>query len=559
MEEIGQENPDVTDRRWFWLLVGLFAASAALLLYLRANIGFFLDDWYLVLLRDGAGDWFLPYNQHIIILPSAIYELSLTVFGMEALPLHLVALALFLTTVVLLYIWLRPLVGQPVSVLASAIVLFLGAAAGDLVFAFQIGFFGSVAGGLGALVLMRHKSRRNDILACLLLILSMLCSTLMAPFLLAALVQLLYRDDDRPNLSGLARSAWIVGVPLLLYLVWWIGWNQDGSQEASLENALKAPLYIFSALGFAGASMTGAFPLRRVVDNYLWALPGLVVAFGFFWILRKRRSVPPEFLIGLAGALGFWALCALNYTEAREFYTSRYQYPSVIFLLMMLAGACKGLRPDRRQLRLLCGFTFVAVLINIAGLFYAFNHYYKEYEEKNIVNLAAIDISRESVDPTFRVGLGTDGGGGQVSAEAYKEAVDRYGPPGITEEDLTGASAENRKRLDQLLVLALPVVTVPGPQVDPVPKSCFELPATPDHSLTRQVPSGLLYIRPRQDVVIWLGRFGDGADAIAWLAASGRATGYEIPRDRSDLPWRIAFQGSGKVTVCQARPASRAS
>lgn len=537
------------------LLVALFVLAAGLQFYLRANIGFFLDDWYLVLLRDGPGDWLLPYNQHIIVLPSAIYELSLSVFGMDALPLHLVALTLFLTSVFLLFLWLRPLVGEPASVLGSAIVLFLGAAAGDLVFAFQTGFFGSVVGGLGALILLRRDRTRDDLLACLLLVFSTLCSTLMVPFLVAALVALLYRQNGRPDVSRLLRSSWIVLVPLGLYLIWWIGWNMDGSREASIENALRMPLYALAALGFAGASLTGLFPLRALVDNYLWVLPGTAIALGFVWILRRRGRVPPEFLIGLSAALSFWVLCGLNYTEARDFFTSRYQYPSVVFLLMMFAGAFKGLRPGSRQLRWLGLATAISVAINIAGLFYAFDHYYKRYEEKNLVNLAAIDLAWNTVEPDFRVGLGTDGSGSQVSAAAYKSAVARYGRPGFSESDFVNASSANRERLDQLLVTALPVRVLRPSEVVPDRNECRSLVADSTASQTLTVPSPFLYLHSDGDVLIYLGRFSDGATAVAWAIGKNHPIGYEIPADRSERPWRIGFRGSGKVTVCPARPA----
>ncbi len=540
-------------RPWHWLLVGLFCLSALLLLYLRARVGFFLDDWYLVLLRDGPSDWFLPHNEHIIILPAALYELSLSIFGMDALPLHLVALALFLVTVVLLYQWLRPLIGEPASVLGCAIVLFLGAGAGDLIFAFQTGFFGSVAGGLGALLLLKRSTRRDDVLACLLLVFAILCSTLAMPFWAAAAVQLLYRGGDRPRVSRLLRRAWVVLVPLVLYLVWFIGWNQDGSSQISVENVLKAPAYVLSALGFAAASLTGAFPLRDVIDNFLWVLPGIAVAASLVWILRRRGRVPPEFLIGLVAGLSFWALCALNYTDARGFYTSRYQYPSVIFLLMMLAGALKDLRPDARQLKWLGAATVVAVAINIAGLFYAFSNVYRPYAEQNLANLAAIDLPLE-VDPEFRVGIGTSGGG-QVSARAYREAVERYGRPDLSDQAILDFDEEDRNNLDQQLVVTLPVRPVPAPAVTADPDHCETVAADQAASDTATVISTLLWIRPESDVQIWLGRFGPGAHAAAWSAAGGQPTGYRIPPDRSAVPWRIGFKGTGEVRICAARPA----
>lgn len=538
-------------RPWRWTLVALFFLAAVLLFYLRARTGFFLDDWYLVLFRDGPADWMLPHNQHIIILPAAIYELSLSLFGIDPLPLHLVALVLFLISVALLFQWLKPLVGEPVSVLGCAILLFLGAGSGDLLFAFQIGFFGSVVGGLGALLLLRRDTTRNDALACLLLVFSTLCSTLMAPFWAAAAVQLLYRGGTRPRFSRLLRASWIILIPAVIYLIWWAGWNQGGSQEISFENLLRAPAYILAALGFGFASLTGGFALREWIENYLWVLPGIVVAAGFIWILGRRRRVPPEFLVGLAAGLGFWALCALNYTEAREFYTSRYQYPSVIFLLMMLAGACKGLRPDPGQLKWLGAATVIAVAINITGLFYAFSNVYRPYAEQNLVNLAAVDLAWDTIEPDFEVGIGTTGGD-QVRADAYKEAVGRYGHPELSDEVLTGVAAEYREELDRLLVRALPVTPLPAAAVKPERDRCRTVVADPAASETLPVRSRLSYIDSKQKVVIRLGRYGDGAHAAAWAALGGKPIGYVIPGDRSGRPWRIGFEGRGEVTICPA-------
>jgi hypothetical protein len=312
------------------------------------------------------------------------------------------------------------------------------------------------------------------------------------------------------------------------------------------------PAYIFAALGFAGASLTGAFPIRGVVDNYLWVLPGIAIAAGFAWVLRRRRAVPPEFLIGLAGGLAFWALCGLNYTEARDFFTSRYQYPSVIFLLMMLAGAFKDVRPDRRQLRWLAGLTVIAVAINIAGLFYAFNNTYKVDEEENLVNLAALDISRDTVEPDFRVGIGTDGGGGQISAADYEAAVARYGRPSISRNYLLDASEENRELLDERLVRALPVVPVPASRIAPVRGTCRNLAAALDGGRNEIAGSDLLYLSSENPVVVRLSRYGPPPGAAA-SAVGVVPIGLRIPPDHSDLPWRISFQGSGEVTVCDAR------
>ena len=551
----GRMRAKIEAQPWLWLFGLLICLSAALLMTLRANLGLYLDDWNLVILRYGPTDWMLPHNQNIIILPAAVYQLSLSLFGMTSLPLHLISLPLFLASVVLLFFWMRPLVGDPASVLGCAVVLFLGAAIGDVVSAFQMGYFGSAVGGLGALLLLRRNTRRSDTAACVLLVFSTLCSTLMAPFLAGAAVELLFRDQARPDFRKLLRDSWVVVVPLLLYLAWWIGWNMDGSQQTSLKNALELPLYLLAAFGFAGASLTGLFPLRELTGSYLWVLPGIAMAIGFLMVLRRRHRIPPEFLVGLACGLGFWGLCGLNHTAAREFFTSRYQYPGVVFLLMMLAGAFHGYRPSKRQLKWMGGLAAVSIAINVFGLIYAFNHTYKPYEVKNLVSLAVIDLSWDTVSPDFRVGIGTDGEGDQISARDYKAAVNRYGRPPITEALLEGTTEKNRDKLDQLMVLALPVGPVPDLALTATGKGCRTLSANPQASDKMVIAPGTFLISSQSDTAVRLARYGSGPGALAWSVGAGKPLGYRIPADRSSRPWRIGFQGRGEVTVCPARPA----
>ena len=72
----------ITRKRLPFIVIGiLLCASTVLLLTLRSDLGFFLDDWALVIYRDSPGDWLLPHNEHIIVLPAAIYKLSLRSSG----------------------------------------------------------------------------------------------------------------------------------------------------------------------------------------------------------------------------------------------------------------------------------------------------------------------------------------------------------------------------------------------------------------------------------------------------------------------------------------------
>ncbi|HMU28225.1 MAG TPA: hypothetical protein PKA65_12565, partial [Solirubrobacterales bacterium] len=506
---------DRQERRWLWAFGLLLAASAALLFAFRANIGFFIDDWMLIFFRHGASDWLLPHHDHPIMIPAALYDLSLSVFGMEPMPLHLVALALFLASVVMLFQWIRTLVGTPAAVLGCAVVLLLGSSTEDLIWTFQIGFCGSAVTGLGALLLLRRENTGSDALACLLLVASFLLSTLAMPFLVGAAVQLCFRGGN-PGLRRMLRDSWIVLVPLLLYGIWLLGWNQSGGHAATLENALKTPFFVLSAFGYGSAALTGTFPLRLINDSYLWSIAGLAVAAGFAWILQLRRRIPPEFLIALAAGLTFWILCGLNFTPGRDFFTGRYQYPSVIFILMMLAGACAGLRPDRNWLKWLTVLAAASIAVNIFALFYTFNHTIKPFEQVNIVTLAAFKLSGDAIDPDFQTPIGT-GDDAPLTVPIYRDAVARYGPPAFTESDIDSATADYRSRLDQLLVPALRIGPEDGLSVTPVRSTCETVTADAGATDTAPVAGPLLYIRPARDAVVRLTRFGPAPGAPAWL------------------------------------------
>lgn len=505
-------------RPWVYLLGLLIILSTALLLVLRSKMGFFLDDWDLVSGREGSPtDWLLPHNEHIVVLPAAIYKLSLAVFGMTPMPLHVIAVLLFETSVVLLFLWMRPLVGEPSSVIGCAVILFLGAAAEDLLWAFQMGFFGSVAAGLGALLLLRHDEQRKDRWACLLLVVSILFSSMSIPFLAGAATQLLFRDGLRPDWRKFVRSSWIFLVPALLYAIWWLGWGHLAPNSISAHNLRQDPIYALSGLGYSGLVLSGAFRYLGPESTHdFWALTGLLFAGAIGLVAYIRRRVPIELVIALAAALSFWILSGLNYIPGREFFNSRYQYPGAVFLLMTLAGAFADIRPGRNLLVVMSALAVVAVTLNIAALLDGFNNTYRPYAERNAIALSALDISSRTVKPDFYIGV-SDDGNAIITAESYLAASDKYGSAGLSDEGIDQAPAEQRVRLDQTLVGALPIRPLPAGNDGPVPGSWARpLPQTlmrPSRSKSR-LPSFTSRLRGRT-------RSGWGALGPAWERWAG--------------------------------------
>ena len=159
----------------------------------------------------------------------------------SAFPFQIVSTLVFLLSATLLFIYLRRRVGDWPALLGSALILFLGAAWIDLLWAFQIGFSGSIAAGLGALLALDRDDRVGDRIACALLVVSISFSELGVPFVAGALVSVLV--GGRPRI----RRLYIAVVPLAFYAIWWLGWGHTAESAFSLDNVLESPKCVFDA------------------------------------------------------------------------------------------------------------------------------------------------------------------------------------------------------------------------------------------------------------------------------------------------------------------------
>ena len=138
----------------------------------------------------------------------------------SALPYRVVSTALFLLSAALLFVFLRRRVGDWPAVAATAIVLFLGAAWEDLLWSFQMTYFGSMAAGLGALLALERGDRRGEAVACALLVVSVVFGSLGLSFAIGAAVYVLLLPERR-------RRLYVFLVPLAVYALWWLGWGHD--------------------------------------------------------------------------------------------------------------------------------------------------------------------------------------------------------------------------------------------------------------------------------------------------------------------------------------------
>ena len=181
------EPPPGPERAWArndWIGLSIFAAAAVCtivwLVILDRGDSFFFDEWDFINLASTTGYWhnvLQPHQGHPSMIPYTIYEVLLRIVGMRHYgPYQAVLLFLDVSCGTLLFLLLRRKIHPIAAGALPALLMLLGPSWQDILWPFQIGFLGSVAGGLGALVLIDRRTRRADIGACICLLASTGCS-----------------------------------------------------------------------------------------------------------------------------------------------------------------------------------------------------------------------------------------------------------------------------------------------------------------------------------------------------------------------------------------------
>lgn len=238
------------------LLGAAITASGVLLLYLTREMTFLQDTWEFLMNRRGitADALLKPHNEHIVILPVAIEQLFLRLFGMStARPEYVLLTLALLVAAYLLFVYVRRRLGPWLALFAAVLLLFLGPAWEVLLWPFEISFVGSVVFGLAMLLALDRDDRNGDIAACVFLSLSFGFSELAIPFAAAAAVDIFQKRRRR----GLARL-YLVAVPVLLYGAWYAGWGHDAESHVSLRNVLTSPRFVWesAAIDLGGYSVS---------------------------------------------------------------------------------------------------------------------------------------------------------------------------------------------------------------------------------------------------------------------------------------------------------------
>lgn len=419
------------------VLAALMLLSAAVLLYAGRHLTFFYDEWNFILTRRGesVGTYLDPHNGHLSLFPVVVYKVLFKLVGLRHYtPYQVVLVVLHLLGCGLLYVLARRRIGPWLALLPATLLLFMGTAWQDLLWPFQMGYLGSIAGGLGAMALLDRGVAPRDGLAMALLIWSMASSSVGIPFLLACAVLLLVSRQPW-------RRFWVVAVPAALYVLWYIGWGT--SEQTTRDAILAAPQYVANAASGAAAGIAG-------LDDTTWG-PALALAlFGAVtvgWHARRRGAPTPMLLAAAVGALLFWLLTAVVRADAAEPDASRYVYVGAFFIMLIVAEACLGLGTVTPWFALAAVLVLGAVISNINAL-RSGEEGMRAADASVRASLAAVQIAAPVVSPAFSP---NPGDAPQITAGPYLAAVRALGSPALTLGELERAPETIRLGADGVL------------------------------------------------------------------------------------------------------------
>jgi hypothetical protein len=530
-------------------LCAAVAAAATLLLVLDSRLTFVADDWELLIHRRelSVGSVMRPFHEHIVLAPVLVYKLLLQLFGMgSALPFYAVSTALFAASAVLLFVFARRRVGDGLALSASVLLLFLGAASEDLLWAFQMGFFGSAVAGLGMLVALDRPDRRGDRVACLLLLVSLCFSSLGLAFAAGALVDLLL--GPRPR----RRRAYVPLVPLAAYACWWAGWGHTAASHLSLHNVVGLPLFVFDSAAAGLASLLGleaaasgdpthpAFAFRALLAVCVVALA--------VWFLRRAGRPSRGFAVALAIAVAFWVLAGLDRDALRFATTIRYQYPSALFLLLIAAESFAGARLPRPAFVVTSALVAFSVIGGVSLLLHEYSSVWRPKSERIRTALGTVELAGTAAHPGFAIGLPDPT---RVRASAYLQMTARYGSPAYPPSRLPGLPRDRRSEVDAILSKALAIRLRSLRSLAEPTKCPTVVPPGAGFVIWRLGPGQhTLVDRGPGPATVRLGRFADGEGVALGEIEMGSADSLVIPPDGSPQEWRLALTGSGAVGIC---------
>ena len=297
-----QSRPVLAGRGALVAFAAIEAIALPLMLWWDRGTWFQLDDWDFLAARTGGnvGDLFRAHFEHWTTLPIVAYRMMWWLFGLRSIAPYeaLVILAHLTVAALLRTVMRRAGVGPWLSTVAATLFVFLGSGAENILVAFQITFVGSLAFGLGHLLLADHDGPvdRRDWLGLLLGLAGLMCSGVAVSMTITVGFAVLLRRGWRVALLHTA--------PLGAIYLSWLALAPKETTPALYHANSPTEVIRFVAVGMR-ATFRGLGQLPGVgIALALVLVVGLAVAFVSEnpRAFRQRAAVP---LAMFAGAITF--------------------------------------------------------------------------------------------------------------------------------------------------------------------------------------------------------------------------------------------------------------
>jgi hypothetical protein len=521
-----------------------------------------------------------PPGKYLLALPILGYKAAFSTIGIESyLPYRLASLALAVAAASLFLVLAARRVGYIVALPASVLLLFLGSASEVTATPLRIPELVAIVAGLGMLLALERRDLTGDLCASGLALVSVTSHPTGAAFLVAAAVLVLARPAPERW-----QRIWVFLAPTILFAAWWLTLRTPDPADAPLAEQLRSvPRFEIQSLSAMAAAATGVFksPFSEGTDFLTplsYALGGaVIVAVG---LRAFATRLPASFWAIVAAMLVLFAAPAFAPGGVPRIpYASRYVYPGVLMLLLLLFEV-------GRDVRLRRGLAYVAAAI--AAILFAYSMFMNTSELKDRAEhwgglgnqtkaeLAALDLARDTVQPTF---LAEDPAGQPpiprthmgANAEQYFRIADAYGSPAYSPARLPSVHASVGRTADIVLARALaleleplrslprrasdrPDVLSPGASVRSSARGCVRV--TPDSGPAPSqvaLPRGgvALETTRREPLTLALARFSDGYAFPLKPPPPHKPALLSIPSDASPAPWRLLIGPARQpILVC---------
>jgi hypothetical protein len=394
-------------------------------------MNFYYDEWNTIV---GRRAWDLnvllwPHNEHWSTIQILIWKSLFVVFGISShLPYEAALLVAHVASVILLFVLVRRRSGTLPAFASATLLLVLGSGGADIVWAFQIGFVGSVAFGLLAMVWLDSKpDLKHASLGSAALVCSLMCSAVGLAFLVAIATELLFDRHRRRHLLAMAP-------PVFAFAAWYLAYDTGSvpglpGTSGSLSHRLSDLHFLWAAIKFIAyglsATAAGVFGLQ--------AAAGILVlsVFIVLVVLRcYRQRMVKSWQLGMAlGLVGWFSLTALGRAQAGPGLASdaHYLYIGAAFLLPLVSDAVADFH-WRGLWRPILIFTFLlAIFVNTVDL-WTFTQSQSQIMATENAELQTVEVFRGAPDMALYRPFDTDLMP-QLDAARFFPAVDELGSP----------------------------------------------------------------------------------------------------------------------------------